>query len=202
MERFKKVAIDNDDVLANFNTQLCRFHNQNYGTTLKLKDIKTYNLWEVWKCGRQEAIRRVDEFYHSEYFHKIEPMKGSTESIGLLYQKSDLVVVTSRPFVYQQLTYEWLDRHFPNKFVRVYHTNHFSPDESKSKNKSDVCIELGIDLIIEDGPFHTIDCAAKGVNVLLFNRPWNPRFQFPEGKLPIGIKRVYSWGQIVKELTE
>ena len=49
-----------------------------------------------------------------------------------------MVVVTSRQHVIQDVTLEWIDRHFPDVFHEVYFGNHFSL-EGGSRKKSDIC---------------------------------------------------------------
>lgn len=50
----------------------------------------------------------------------------------------DLVVVTSRQHVIQDLTLEWLDRHYAGLFEEVYFGNHFAL-QGASRKKSDIC---------------------------------------------------------------
>jgi hypothetical protein len=50
----------------------------------------------------------------------------------------DLVVVTSRQHVIQDLTLEWLDRHYAGLFSEVYFGNHFAL-QGASRKKSDIC---------------------------------------------------------------
>jgi hypothetical protein len=53
-------------------------------------------------------------------------------------QHCDLVVVTSRQHVIQDLTLEWLDRHYAGLFSEVYFGNHFAL-QGASRKKSDIC---------------------------------------------------------------
>lgn len=201
MEKLRlTIAVDNDDVLANLNVPLYQFHNHHYGTNLRYKDTVSYNLWQVWQCSKEEAIKRVHNFFESEYFYKMKPIRGAVEGIETLSQRYNLIVVTSRPYLYMDLTTDWLNRYFPNKFLKVYHTNHFSPDGSLSKSKASLCSELEISTIVEDGPQHVTECSQAGIRVLLFNRRWNQTTEFPNKRLPEGVERVYSWKQIIKKL--
>jgi hypothetical protein len=51
---------------------------------------------------------------------------------------ADLVVVTSRQHVIQDVTLDWLDAHFPGLFSEVYFGNHFAL-QGASRSKSDIC---------------------------------------------------------------
>lgn len=63
---------------------------------------------------------------------------GAFETLCSLSQSCDLVVVTSRQHVIQDLTLEWLDRHYAGLFEEVYFGNHFAL-QGASRKKSDIC---------------------------------------------------------------
>jgi hypothetical protein len=63
---------------------------------------------------------------------------GAFETLCSLSQGNDLVVVTSRQHVIQDLTLEWLDRHYAGLFEEVYFGNHFAL-QGASRKKSDIC---------------------------------------------------------------
>lgn len=41
------IAVDLDEVLGSFVAPLCEFHNETYGTSLKLSDFTSYRFCEV-----------------------------------------------------------------------------------------------------------------------------------------------------------
>jgi hypothetical protein len=63
---------------------------------------------------------------------------GAFDTLCSLSQNCDLVVVTSRQHVIQDLTLEWLDRHYAGLFEEVYFGNHFAL-QGASRKKSDIC---------------------------------------------------------------
>ena len=63
---------------------------------------------------------------------------GAFEALGRLSSSCDLVVVTSRQHVIQDVTLDWIDRHYPGLFQEVYFGNHFAL-EGTSRKKSDIC---------------------------------------------------------------
>ena len=42
------IAVDIDEVLAQFMPTLARFHNDNYNTSLVIEDFQSYRFNEVW----------------------------------------------------------------------------------------------------------------------------------------------------------
>jgi hypothetical protein len=69
-------------------------------------------------------------------FH--DAIAGAFETLGRMSAHCDLVVVTSRQHVIQDLTLEWLDRHYAGLFSEVYFGNHFAL-QGASRKKSDIC---------------------------------------------------------------
>jgi hypothetical protein len=63
---------------------------------------------------------------------------GAFESLQRLSSTCDLVVVTSRQHVIQDITLDWIDRHYPGLFQETYFGNHFAL-EGTSRKKSDIC---------------------------------------------------------------
>lgn len=51
-----------------------------------------------------------------------------------------------------------------------------------SRKKSDICKAVGASLLIDDNPSYAMECAAAGINVLLYD--WNR--SYPWSKLPDG----------------
>tara|TARA_Y100000310_G_scaffold209958_1_gene210571 strand:- start:1331 stop:1912 length:582 start_codon:yes stop_codon:yes gene_type:complete len=189
------IGLDVDDVLASFVSALLVYHNDEYGTNLSVSDIKSYNLGEAWGGTKEESIKKVYDFYRSPYFRDIQPVEGSKEGIELLSRKHELVTITSRPNEIYNETIEWLNLHFPEKILEHYFTNEWHKSGNNNRSKSDVCLELGIDVIIEDCLAYAKDCASNGIKVILLDRPWNK-----SNGLPDKVTRVESWDRILENI--
>jgi len=85
----KLIGIDLDDVLLDFNTALCEWHNLKYGTSYTRADIFSFDLKDVWKCPQEETNKRIVEFYNSEFHPKALPVPGTVEAIKKLKQNND-----------------------------------------------------------------------------------------------------------------
>jgi len=78
----------------------------------------------------------------------------------------------------------------------VYFTNHYSKKElNETKKKSNICIELGVELLIEDSLDYAFECSSEKIKVLLLDKPWNKA-----DKLPAGVTRVHSWREIIEKI--
>ena len=189
----RKIGIDFDDVIYGFNRAYCDFHNAKYGTNIAYEDISQYEMEKTWGISLQECVKRVDEFYFSTDHAGAKPVEGSLRGIGILKRDNDLHLITSRREDVRAQTTSWLEKHFPNTFAEIHFTNQFGSTKKK-RLKSEVCKELGIDVMVEDALHYADDLSTKGVRVLLLDTPWN------QGQVPELVSRVDSWDEAVEAL--
>lgn len=188
-----KIAIDLDEVLAEYLASFLEFHNKKHGTDLKKHHFsKTYKVEEVLGETEEEMTERIYHFYKTEDFKKIKPSAGSIKAIQKLKKNHELFIVTSRQNHVSAPTIEWINKHFPDSFSGILFGNHFSK-EGPAKAKSEICKEIGAEILIDDSLDYAKECAGKGIKVLLFDHPWNQA-----ETLPKNIQRVYSWQEILK----
>jgi len=90
------IAIDLDEVLAEFIDSFIEFHNAVYGTNLTRNNFFSYKFWEAWGGTRKEAINKVYEFHKTPYFKNIKPVEGAIEGVKKIGKKNKLIVITSR----------------------------------------------------------------------------------------------------------
>ncbi|KAL3162241.1 hypothetical protein ABBQ32_009940 [Trebouxia sp. C0010 RCD-2024] len=175
-KRFK-IAVDVDEVLGRFLHSLNKYCSDTHGLDFDICDYSDYNFHKIWGCSRDEANHVVHEFFKSQHFAVgVLPMPGALHSLQRLKANSDLVVVTSRQYVIQQPTLQWLELHYPGIFQEVHFGNHWAL-EGKSKPKSEICRELGAKVLIDDNPVYAMECANSGISVLLYDwhltYPWS-----------------------------
>jgi uncharacterized HAD superfamily protein len=190
-----KIAIDLDEVMACLLESVNDYYNKKNKTNFKVKDFYTYDWWSVWNISQEEAIEEFFIFMKSNLSKQIKPVKDAIESINILKDKFEIIVITARQEEFKEQTEEWIKKHFPGLEQSVYFTNVYSRSFKPSK-KSDVALKLGVNTIIEDQVVHAYDCANKGIKVILLDSPWN---QDVSGK---NIERVYSWDEIIKKLID
>ena len=83
------------------------------------------------------------------------------------------------------ITLSWMNKHFQSSGLNIIHTGKFQDEMAKSKY--DICKELGISLILEDNKKTSLECATNGMDVILFDQPWN------QGLTHKNITRVKDW---------
>ncbi len=188
------IGIDLDEVLSDFLSALITFHNNTYGTSLKREEFVSYKFWKIWGGTKKEAIKKVHDFYRTNYFKKIKPILKSQEVVNELKKKGNkLFVITSRQNEVSQETLDWVNKHFPNVFTNIYFTNSYSLS-GKILTKEKISDQLSIDVLIEDSLEYALQCLGLNRKILLFDCSWNSM-----RKLPEGVFRVYKWEEILSQ---
>eukprot|EP01041_Mallomonas_annulata_P006412 gene6412-12966_t len=192
----KLIAVDVDEVLAGFMAALVAFHNSKFGTTLTPGHFISYDFHTVWGGTREESVAKMEEFFASEYFlDRIEPISGAQGAMTQLHELYDLHVVTSRQYVVEEETRRWIDKYFPNIFTEIHFGNHYARS-LPSISKSDMCLQIGASVLIDDSSRYATECAAKGIPVVLFgDYAWNR--ECPESNM---IRRVKDWSETMELL--
>lgn len=170
----KRICIDLDDTLVDWNGALRKWHNETYGTNLKLEDFKDYN-FEVFGTP-QEARRKIEIFNNSAYHERFLPIEGSVEAVDILLKRGkELFILTSRSDFLKANTERLIDNQFRNKFSDIlYSSNHYSGRENSEKTKAEICRELNDALLIDDSQDYIFQCLLVGIKGILFgDYPWN-----------------------------
>ncbi len=188
------IGIDLDDVVIDFNTALCEWHNRHYGTACGRDEVVEYHLAPRWNCSAEEAVRRCNEFCFSKAHASILPVSGAAEAMRALKQNHFLVAISSRPEEMRGLTIDLLRTHGLLQFGDMYFLGHYHDTGRASPSKAEICKRIGVKVCIDDSLSHVQDITAAGIPALLFDCPWN------QGELPTFATRVFSWSDILREI--
>lgn len=190
----KVIAVDADEVLAEFMEYFLMFHNKKYQTKFLKTDVTSFRFEEVFNIEETEVLHRIGEFYEDVLIREMKPVAGAIEGVQSLLDKNyELQIVTARPPYYKEKTVEWVERHFPDKFKQIHFA--FNPFNKNSERltKAQICKQIGAGVLIDDNLVNAVDCAENGITVYLMDAPWN---QVED--LPGNIIRVESWEEIVE----
>ncbi|KAJ3076445.1 hypothetical protein HDU98_003309 [Podochytrium sp. JEL0797] len=196
-----------DEVLCGTVQALVAYHNSHYNTTLRFEDFNTYKYEDVWGGSREEATEKVREFYATDHFlERMQVVPGAREALMVLKDHYELVIITARQEFVQKETHEFVNLHYPGIFKEIHFANHFlSPEEAArmvSKTKSELCREVGANILVDDSLAHMFECAGNGIRVFLFDHEggyaWNKLDE--DIKLPTNAERVHQWDDVVKAL--
>ena len=195
----KTIAVDIDDVLSSHSTVFLRYHNENYGTNLTIKDFQVPGEYknyygQVMGVGEEEGQRRFQKFLDKKVSLKqmVIP-KATVKILEDLKRRFRLEIITARGEDYQKGTEAWLEKHIPNIFDGVHFVELWDREDRKA-TKALICQEIGAGYLIDDSVEHCTLAHEAGVQALLFGEyGWNMTQAIPES-----VVRVKDW-QAVKE---
>lgn len=193
----KKIGVDIDETIAQSFLPLLEYINQESGRNIAFDDL-THHDWENIphiepRLEREEIITYIQSFDSLFHDHRNTlPVEGSQymlqqfQSIGY-----ELIAITGRNEEYAKPgTMLWIDKYFPNVFTSVHFTSHIS--KTLRKNKSVVCKELGVELMIEDSLDFALELADNSIASFLLEKPWNKQ----RTEMHPLITRVKDWEEI------
>lgn len=177
-----RIAIDVDECLVQFLYPMAKHHHK-----VIRKPKFNYVYRQIFDIDEESSRTMVREFYKSEAFLNLTPIKGSQEAMYRLRRKaSKMYVVTGRQDVVRDETETWIESYFPGVFDDVILTNSYTPFET---SKVDICRCLNIGLIIDDQKSTCDKCIDAGVRALNF--VGDPVYEWCE-ESPIAFKNWTS----------
>ncbi|EMD41551.1 hypothetical protein CERSUDRAFT_110103 [Gelatoporia subvermispora B] len=180
------ICVDLDDVLSQTNRVVAEWHNDTYGSDMKLSEFYYYYYWKNPHWGTpEETFRKVEEFYKTDRLDKAPPIPGAFEGAQALKKLGfALVVVTARQRREMERSMKWLEEHYPNTFETMICTGQSQETLAEEGevltklSKAEVCAKLGAKLMIDDSVENALKCAKATPPVavlLLGDYAWNQR---------------------------
>jgi len=181
------LAIDFDDVLFDCDRALKEILRREF------RFNATYSEFIEANSHIQEDVFR---FLYGNDHQNCSVVNGAREAVSCLVTAYQMVVITGRSETTRRQTERWLKSNFAIMSPEVFFTNNFlgKPDEERKK-KVEICINLGVSILIEDSWEEAVGVASSGITVLLVDKPWNRR------ELPFSnVYRVKDWDHILTKL--
>ena len=189
-----KIGIDIDGVLADCIKAIHLFYNRMYGAELRPEDYVHYDLEKVWGGSKARATQIVSSFYLSREFEQIIPVESSQEAVNELSRSHHLIAITSRPESVKYKTEEWLKKYFENGIKETLFNGQYGI-ESSFLDKSDLCLNRGVEVLVEDNLDISYKCAEKGIRVFLLDTPGNKNYEKHRNLI-----KVRNWNEILENL--
>jgi 5'(3')-deoxyribonucleotidase len=186
------IAVDIDEVLTPHFQGLIDWYNQKHGTNLTLKHNHPTDPRPWGTSDYNTAIKRVQKYFETPGFLNSKPYEESVVALKELQKSFNLVIITGRDNIIEEVTTKWLDKHYGKLFADVRFTARYSLG-GREKSKAALLEEIGAEYLIDDALHNCISAVMAGVKALLFGcYPWN------ETKiLPSGITRVKDWQEVL-----
>ena len=107
----KKIAIDMDEVIADFTPKFIKHFNRHYNENISIEDLKGKRRNELRSDLRKEMMVYIQE---PSFFRDLGVMKDSQEVIKELSEHFEIFIATAAMEVPASFTakYEWLKEHF------------------------------------------------------------------------------------------
>lgn len=177
-----RIGVDIDGVVADSYSYWLGELNKHYDKDIKA--IYQYEMHLIFDVPWED----MNKFFNDNVerlFIGPSPMPGARHGLELLQQEHEIVLVTARREVEEEITLRWLKLH------QIPYNQLFVVGD---RSKAEICLEQVIDIFIEDYAVNAKLIAEVGCPVLLFDAPYN------RVDLPKGVQRCYNWGQVVQKI--
>lgn len=155
-----RLAIDIDSTLHDYWPQIARAAKRRFGVSLLYEEQVT---WGITLLRREQVRACVEETHRPENVLAAEPYPGAVEAVAAWKRAGHFVQITShRTPAARAATGDWLAR-----IGLPYDELHCSYD------KVSRCVELGIDVLIDDSPVNLRRAQQAGITPATLVHPWN-----------------------------
>jgi uncharacterized protein len=154
------IAIDIDSTLHHYWDQLSDASRRRFGIALPYEEQVTWGITLL----RPEQVRAcVEETHSEERVLAAEPYPGAVEVVSAWHAAGHFIQVTShRTTESREVTARWLER-IGLPYDELY----------CSYDKIARCMEIGIDVLIDDSPVNLERALEAGMTAATLLHPWN-----------------------------
>jgi uncharacterized HAD superfamily protein len=179
-----RIALDIDSTLHHYWDLLDRIAQERYGVSLPYADQRD---WGITALERDELIAVVEETHSDENIEGAVPYEGAVEAVKRWHDAGHWIHVTShRRTSCDPATRRWLEATgFP------YDDLHCSFD------KITRCVELDIDVLVDDSPVNIRRARESGILAATLLHPWNEDLQNEDG-----VIAADNWRDLERRVNE
>jgi 5'(3')-deoxyribonucleotidase len=155
-----RIALDIDSTLHHYWDLLDGLAQRHFGVALPYEEQRG---WEIDRLEPTQLAQLIEESHSDENIETAEPYPGAVETVTAWYDEGYWIHVTShRAGRTRQATERWLDR-----IGMPYHDLHCSFDKIAR------CVELDIDVLVDDSPVNLESAREQGILGATIVHPWN-----------------------------
>jgi hypothetical protein len=157
-----RIALDIDSTLHHYWELLDSIARERFGVELPYGEQRD---WGITALERGELIAAIEETHSDENIVGAEPYPGAVEVVTRWHGAGHWIHVTShRAVATREATERWLER-----IAMPYDDLHCSYD------KITRCVELAIDVLVDDSPVNLTAASDAGIVAATIVHPWNER---------------------------
>lgn len=177
-----RIALDIDSTLHHYWDLLERIAAERFGVTLRYED---QHRWGIATLDPDQVLACVQETHSEANILGAAPYPGAVETVRSWHERGHWIHVTShRAVTTREATERWLAQ-----IGLPYDDLHCSWD------KIPRCVELGVDLLVDDSPVNIEAALAEGLLVATLAHPWNRVFEGRSGVV-VGV----DWAELGSRL--
>lgn len=188
------IAIDVDEVLADYSAEFVLMSNKLWGTSFSKNDYHE-NWLELWDVGLDEAVNRGKIMFQDRMHERLRHDEQAVDVLRHLSKRYDLMILTARNVQTKDVTLAWIAKYYPMiELDKVVFAGIWdNPDEDAvHKTKGAIAKKLGVNYLIDDQLKHCTAADQHGVKSLLFgDYTWNQM-----NDLPTSVTRVCTWHEV------
>ena len=155
-----RIAIDIDSTLHHYWPLLERIAEERFGVSMPYQEQRG---WGIDLLEREQVIAAVEETHSDENILGAEPYPGAVDAVRAWHRDGHFIHVTShRRDGTRAATTAWLER------IGLPHD-----DLHLSFDKVSRCIEISIDVLIDDSPVNIARAREQGIVAATIAHPWN-----------------------------
>ncbi|MFZ5596212.1 MAG: 5' nucleotidase, NT5C type [Bacillota bacterium] len=176
----KRIGIDIDGVIADSQAVIINKINSFFGKKYSLGDFINFDPEKMLGIDR-DALNRFIMERELEIILEAAPIPDAAKTIRELAERYNINLISARTPDYRPQTVSWLER---------YGVPHHSLHLLGRHDKRAECLDLGLNVFVEDNKKNAAQISSCGIPVLLMDATYN------QGDLPPLVTRVFNWKQI------
>jgi hypothetical protein len=155
-----RIALDIDSTLHDYWPLLARVAQERFGVAMPYEEQRD---WGITLLEREQLIECVEETHSDENIACAQPYPGAVETVRRWHDAGHWIHVTShRRARARGATERWL-----RSIGLPFDDLHCSFD------KVSRCVELGIDVLVDDSPVNIVRAREAGIVAATILHPWN-----------------------------
>jgi len=178
-----KIALDIDSTLHDYWPLFRRVVNARHGLDLPYEEQRE---WGTTLLPRDQVIACIEETHSDANILDAEPYPGAVETVNEWHRSGHWIHITSHRHDYaRDATTRWLER------IGMAHD-----DLHCSFDKVSRCVELEIDVLVDDSPVNLVKAERAGIVGATLIHPWNE--QVVDAGRAIGAR---DWRELREKLS-
>ena len=137
--------------------------------------------------GKIDNIAQIFEKHGERLLCSLAPIELAADSINSIAREHEVFIISARFHIHYDSTLQWLKKHGINVEKVIF---------TEGKGKSNICIENGIDVFIEDSAKNALELADHGIKVILYSTEYNSSIQRED------IVRCNNWSSILDAINQ